>query len=96
MEDSMKPDTRLQRIRDVVATDMNGETVMMHIDKGTYFALTGSGGQIWAALEQPATTEEIVRFVESEYDVSDVDDLAGMIGEFVGQLVEQGLVETAD
>lgn len=92
----MKPDTKLHRTRDVVATDMNGETVMMHIDKGTYFALTGSGGQVWAALEEPATLTEVVGFIEREYDVSDVDDLQGVIGEFVGKLVEQGLVETVD
>ena len=92
----MKPETKLHRTRDVVATDMNGETVMMHIDKGTYFALTGSGGQIWAALEEPATLADVVSFIEREFDVSDVDDLEGVIGEFVGQLVEQGLVDTAD
>lgn len=92
----MKPDTKLHRTRDVVATDMNGETVMMHIDKGTYFALTGSGGQIWNALEEPATIEEVVSFIEREYDVSQVDNLEHVIGEFVGKLVEQGLVETAD
>ena len=96
MKDTMKPDTRLQRTHDVVATEMNGETVMMHIDKGTYFALTGSGGQIWAALEEPATLGEVVDFIEREFDVSDVDDLEAMIGEFVEKLLDQELVATVD
>lgn len=92
----MKPETKLQRTNDVVATDMNGEIVMMHIEKGTYFALTGSGGQIWEALESPSTLSEVVDFVEREFDVSEVEDLQGMISEFVGQLVEQELVHYAD
>lgn len=92
----MTPTTKLQRTRDVVATDMNGETVMMHIDKGTYFALTGSGGQIWEALETPSTLSDVVTYIEREFDVSDVDDLDSMISEFVGKLLEQGLVDHAD
>jgi len=96
MKETMKPDTKLQRTRDVIATDMNGETVMMHIEKGTYFALTGSGGQIWAALESPAMLKEVIEFIESEYDVSDVDNFDIVVSEFVSQLIEQGLVTAAD
>lgn len=95
-KETMKPDTRLQRTSNVVATDMNGETVMMHIEKGTYFALTGSGGQIWAALESPSTLSEVIAFVEREFDVTDVENLDGLIREFVEQLVEQELVHPAD
>lgn len=90
----VQPETKLQRIADVVATDMNGETVMMHIEKGTYFALTGSGGQIWAALEQPMTLPEITAFVEREYDVNQIENLDAMVSEFVGKLLEQELIHT--
>lgn len=88
----MTPDTKFQRTNDVVTTDMNGETVMMHIEKGTYFALTGSGGQIWEALKHPSTLSEVVDFVEREFDVAGVEDLQGMIGEFVDRLIEQDFV----
>lgn len=92
----MTTEPKLQRTNDVVATDMNGEMVMMHIEKGTYFAITGSGGQIWDALEQPATLSEVIAHVERESDVSEVEDLPGIVGEFVDKLVEQGLVVSAD
>jgi hypothetical protein len=94
-EPLLNPDARLQRALDVVATEMNGETVMMDIEKGTYFALTGSGGQIWAALEAPATLAEVIAVVEREFDVSAVDGHAAMVTEFVAKLLDQGLVTLA-
>lgn len=96
MKATMTPETRFQRSSDVVATDMNGEIVMMHIEKGTYFALAGSGGQIWTALEGRASLSEVADFIRSEYDVSEVEDLDGVIAGFVGRLIEQGLVTHAD
>ena len=93
---SVEPEMKLKRIPDVVVAEVNGETVMMHIDKGTYFALTGSGGHIWAALEKPMTLPEITGFVEREYDVSEVKDLDTMVAEFVGKLLEQELVHPDD
>lgn len=92
----MKAETRLQRTNDVVATDMDGELVMMHIEKGNYFALTGSGGPIWNALETPSTLTEVIAFVKSEYDVEEVDDLERVISGFIEQLIDQGLVDRVD
>lgn len=90
------PAVKLRRNRDTVATDMNGETVMMHVEKGTYFALTGSGGPIWAALDTPSTLPEIITFVRREFDVAEVDDLDALVTEFVGKLLEHELVHPAD
>ncbi|WP_226636658.1 PqqD family peptide modification chaperone [Brevundimonas poindexterae] len=93
---TLTPATKLRRTRDVVATDMNGETVMMSVDKGTYFALTGSGGPIWAALDEPAALPEIIAFVRREFDVTQIDDLDAMITEFVGKLLDHELVVPVD
>lgn len=90
------PETKLRRTRDIVATDMNGETVMMNVEKGTYFALTGSGGQIWTALGSPSTLQEIITFVRREFDVAQIDDLDAMITEFVGKLLDHELVVPVD
>jgi hypothetical protein len=96
MSEIMDLDTKLQRAPNVIATDMDGETVMMHIERGAYFGLTGSGSQVWAALETPSTLRDVIGFIEEQFDVSEVDDLAGVMTQFVGQLVEQGLVDRAN
>ena len=89
---SIAPTTKLQRIDGAVSVDMDGETVMMDIDNGSYFALTGSGGYIWAALENPATVEEITQHVREEFDASGFDSVEEAVAEFVGDLVQNGLV----
>lgn len=51
---------RFARNPNLVAADMDGDMVMMSIEHGTYFGLTGIAPQIWAALEQPKTASELV------------------------------------
>ncbi|MCR8746858.1 lasso peptide biosynthesis PqqD family chaperone [Romboutsia lituseburensis] len=54
---------------DLDATDLDGEIVMMDLDKGQYFALNGVGSRIWQELEQPIKVGEIVDTLIGEYDV---------------------------
>lgn len=90
------PETKLKQAEGVVAADMNGETVMMDIEKGVYFALTGTGNRIWAVLESPATPGEVIASLREDYEVDEGDDLDAIVNEFLGNLVENGLVTTAD
>lgn len=93
---AITPTMKLQRNPKPVAVDMDGETVMMDIDMGSYFALTGSGSFIWATLEQPVTLAEIVAAVRAEFDVSDDDNADEAIATFVGDLFAGGLVQAAE
>lgn len=83
---------KLKRGDQVIATDMDGETVMMDIESGSYFALTGSGSHIWASLEKPATLGEITERVREEFDVSGFDNVEDVIAEFVEELFNKELV----
>jgi hypothetical protein len=87
---------KLQRIQSAVSVDLDGETVMMDIDKGSYFALTGSGGFIWEALEHPATLDEVLAQVQEEFDASGYSSVEEAVTEFVGELLNNGLVVAVD
>lgn len=93
---TIEPSTKLKQAAGVVAADMNGETVMMDIDKGVYFALAGTGNQIWTALKSPATLDEIIEHIRQEYDVTDEDDVDQTVTEFLANLLDKGLVTKAD
>jgi hypothetical protein len=95
-QSSITPKMKLQRNENAISVDIDGETVMMDIDKGCYFALTGSGGHIWAALENPATIDEITQHVHEEFDTSGFGDIKKAVADFVGDLFENGLVIDAD
>lgn len=86
------PTMKLRRIDGAVSVDMDGETVMMDIDKGAYFAMTGSGSYIWAALEKPATLDEITQQVREAFDASGFGRVEEAVAEFVEDLFKNGLV----
>lgn len=81
----------LQRAQDLVATDMDGETVMMNVSQGTYFGLGGIGGRIWALLAEPASAEHVVRTICAEYAVDEATCRAD-VEQFLQELLTHGLV----
>ncbi len=63
-------DTRLQRHPDLIAVDMDGDTVMMSIERGDYFGISGEvGPRIWELLENPVTPADIVATLCADFRV---------------------------
>ncbi|MGV3466510.1 MAG: lasso peptide biosynthesis PqqD family chaperone [Heyndrickxia sp.] len=62
---------QLSQKEGIVVSDMNGEKVMLHIQKGKYFNLGEIGGKIWGYLKNPTTVSVIVSKLMEEYDVSE-------------------------
>lgn len=55
----------------VVFEVVGGEAVLLNLDNGTYFQLTGVGSRVWQLLEQGASGEAEVRDrLLEEYDVA--------------------------
>lgn len=61
--------TYVQQNKQIDATDLNGEKVMMDLDRGKYFALNEVGSRIWEIINTPTTVEEIINILLLEYDV---------------------------
>ncbi|MCK0129399.1 PqqD family peptide modification chaperone [Erythrobacter sp. F6033] len=89
-------DVRYVRASDVVATDMDGELVMMDVQQGSYFALTGSGPFIWEKLADPLCVGELVAALKAEYDMEGAGDPESLISEYLAMLLDKGLVRPAD
>ncbi len=79
---------------DICATDMNGDTVMLDIERGEYFGLGGVGSRIWELLAQPATLATLVTTLCNEFEVEaavcDNDTRT-----FLNYLYEHGLIKEA-
>ena len=89
----MKADTVVRRTASLSSVDVNGESVILNVDSGTYFGLDGVGARIWSLLESPVTYGELVRVVVNEYEV-DRDTAESDIADLVRELEQKGLVET--
>ncbi|MDF1722488.1 MAG: PqqD family peptide modification chaperone [Minwuia sp.] len=79
------------RLPDFVSTDMDGETVLMSIEHGSYFGVGGVAALIWDKLEQPRTEDELVSLVRAEFEVSE-QDCRKDVQAFLADLVKNRLV----
>lgn len=91
----MKGDTVIQRTDSLSSVDVNGESVILNVDSGTYFGLDGVGARIWSLLESPVTYGELVRVVLNEYEV-DRETAESDIADLVTELEQKGLVVTRE
>jgi hypothetical protein len=83
--------SKFQRSPDLVWTDMDGEIVTLSIDRGEYAGLGGVGTRVWELLEEPLSLQEVSARLVLEFDV-DPETCTEDVAQFIGQLVEAGLV----
>jgi len=58
---TLQDQTRLQRNLDIVASQFDGETVMMDADFESYFGMAQVGTHIWAELEVEMNFGELIQ-----------------------------------
>ena len=87
---------RLTRAAHVVATTMDDEVVMMDVNQGTYFVMTGSGPSIWDKLAEPILLDDLLSALTEEFSTEAEPSFENYVEEFLSRLIDQGLVETID
>lgn len=87
----MDIDTKLRLGRDHVATSIGGETAVMSIKRGRYYAVGLVAERIWQMLETPVSPREIAERLIEEYDISP-EQCGREIDAFLNELIEEGLV----
>lgn len=75
-----------------LATEVDGELVMIHVDTGKFFAVRDVALSIWHALDEDGDLDSICRRLENEYAV-DADTCREQVRTFANQLVEAGFAE---
>lgn len=78
-----------------IVSDMDGEKVMLSVQKGKYFNLGELGGEIWDLMKEPITIHELVTTLQSQYHVAQ-NECEEQVTDFINQLLEQGLVKIED
>ena len=79
---------------DVLGVDMDGDLIMMSIERGDYYGISGIGPSVWKELETPKTLAELVNSVCDEYEV-DADTARADLQRFLKELSENGMVTTS-
>lgn len=94
MTTSPDRNTKLSRNPDVIATDMDGDLVMMSIARGEYFGIGGAGPRVWEMLEKPTSLAALVAGLCAEFEVDEATCEAD-IRAFLAELQEHDLVMVA-
>lgn len=90
----ISPDTIISRIMEVVAAEMDGETVMISIESGKYYGMDIIGSRIWELLETPKSVADVVRILGEEYEIKQQQCEADVL-DFLKYLQKEGLVKVA-
>ncbi|MFF2888878.1 lasso peptide biosynthesis PqqD family chaperone [Paenibacillus sp. NPDC057967] len=75
-----------------IASDMNGEKVLLSIDNGKYYNLGAIGGRIWDMMAYPETIGSIVNTLMDEYEI-DRTTCEEQVFSFLTHLSEERLVQ---
>lgn len=79
---------------EIDSSELNGEKVMMNLDKGLYFNLNRVGSDMWDILGKESTIDEIVEKMIDKYDVS-FDECKKEVILFIDKLIENELIKNA-
>jgi hypothetical protein len=69
MKRMLHMDSIIARSEGLVTSDLDGELVMMSIDKGKYYGLDAIASQIWQLLETPCSLRALCDQLLPQYDV---------------------------
>ena len=87
-------DTVINKNLDIDDTDLDGEKVMMNLDKGEYFMMNEVGSRIWEIIEKSISVKEIIETLRSEYEV-DEETCTDTVIEFLERLNNADLIRVS-
>ncbi len=79
----------------VFAQEVEGEMVLLDMESENYFGLDEVGTSIWQAMQEKSTLKEVFEVLLEQYEV-EPEMLEHDLSDFVGKLLESGLVEVKE
>ena len=78
--------------KDVLASELGSELVMLNLADGVYYGLDEVGGEIWRRLAAPVTIAEICRAIGASFEV-EPDQCRADVEKLLESLASSGLIE---
>ncbi|MFM5884498.1 MAG: PqqD family protein [Novosphingobium sp.] len=74
-------------------TAVDDEIVLLNLDDGTFFSLTGTGAQIWPLIDGTRSRDALVAALAAAHDAAPAV-VAADLDAFLVQLADAGFIET--
>ena len=91
----MNLDQKVTFAETVFAQEVDGEMVLLDMESENYFGLDEVGTAIWQAMQEKETLREVFEVLKEQYEVES-EVLENDLSDFVGKLVESGLVKVEE
>ncbi|NEP40200.1 MAG: PqqD family protein, partial [Okeania sp. SIO2H7] len=78
----------------VVQETIEGEVVIVNLDKGDYYSLLNTGADIWSAIEKGNSTTEIIAEMTERYE-GDRKTIETAVNSLITQLREEEIIIVA-
>ena len=75
-----------------VSAEVDGEAVILGMERGEYYGLNPVGTRVWQLLGQPVSVRELQEGIVGEYEVSAEQALADLRA-LLSHLRQEGLIE---
>lgn len=95
MSQDITHETVVRRTDNNVSADVNDQVMMMDLNRGAYYAMSGTAKAVWDKIESPAQVGLIIEQLLEEYDVS-AEDCERDVVSFVTDLVKHDLAAICD
>jgi hypothetical protein len=79
----------------IVHENIDGETVILNLDSGSYYSVVDAGADIWGYIEKGAPVSEILPLIRANYECTQADE-ENAVNSFISQLQLEGLVIAVD
>jgi hypothetical protein len=86
------PTTLITRVEGLLATEVDGETVLLHVEQAQFYGLARTAHAIWLQLETPRTFEQLCGSLGQRYAGS-ADAIAADMRRFVEKMAANALVK---
>jgi hypothetical protein len=85
--------TVLSQSGGALATEVDGEIVLIGIDTGQYYGLDAVGSAIWRGLEEPCRVDDLCARLQADFD-GDAETIEHETLAFLDQLAARKLITT--
>ena len=85
-------DSVITKNKEIDDADLDGEKVMMNLDKGQYFMMNEVGSRIWELIDESTPIVNIIETLTNEYEV-DEETCENTVMEFLGRLKDADLIK---
>ena len=83
--------TTVMQSSEIISADLDGQIVMMHLERYQYFGLDDIGTQIWEIIEDPISVAELCNQLLPQYDVDRATGVTDLLA-YLNDMLNDGLV----